>query len=347
MEGYFELAKYYHIQGDEQKELDIYMKMLNIEPESPVVYYRIADVYYRLNQLEEALDYNNRLLEIEDDDYLNYTQRCNILIAMNRYAEAVHSFDQALELHDQEDIRFHKSYILFLNGDFDQSLEELYSIVQRNPSFMEDPIYHFALGRNYRAIQNYELAIQSFSTVIQMAPDDPDYRIYRAECYLETGQYESAVEDLTAAIQQRPEQTVCYSMRGNAYYAMGRYEQAKEDVCRWLELEPDSPSASYYLGLIEYELSNLEAAQRMVDQSLALDETYYPSYLLQAYIHYSWFNYDECEDWIVKWATTLYAREGQERMNEAVYSLEGIDQPILDGAVSKLKTTYGDTVYLS
>lgn len=128
---------------------------------------------------------------------------------------------------------------------------------------------------------------------------------------------------------------------------MGQYELAREDARRWLELEPESPYAYYYLGLTEYELLNLEEAQRMVEQSLALDSTYYPSYLLKAYIHYAWFEYDECEDWIVQWATTLYAREGKDRMVEAIYSLEGIDKPILEGAASKLQATYGETIYLS
>jgi tetratricopeptide (TPR) repeat protein len=340
--GYFEQAAVIRILGEEEREIAVLEGLYQKDPVSPTVCYRLADVYFYYNQFEKALEINEELLKIEDDDYLNYLQSGEILLQMDRTADSESAFKKAIALYDHAEARNRLSYVLYLNGKYEESLENLFEASRMDPSFLELASYYNGLGHNYRAIYQIGLAIDQYSKAFEFEPDNLNYIRYRAECYLDLKEYHHAIMDCTYAIALAPEDYTLYDLRGKAYYSLREYEKARTDGEKYIQLNPDSPYGHFILGIIDYETMEMNKALRRFERTLELDAKHSPSYLYKAYIYYQKFDYDECIESIVNWALFSHKDSNLSELEEVVRSLENFDEYVLDNAIARINHFYGD-----
>jgi len=104
-------------------------------------------------------------------------------------------------------------------------------------------------GLAYEGLNEYDKAIDDYSTAISINDRNPEFYRNRGLAYLHEQQYERAQNDLGKAIELQPKLAVLYAGRGDAYLQDGNADRAIEDYGRALELDPRTVSVWFSLGM--------------------------------------------------------------------------------------------------
>ncbi|XP_022785135.1 tetratricopeptide repeat protein 13-like [Stylophora pistillata] len=138
-------------------------------------------------------------------------------------------------------------------------LENGYFILQEHPWVTAA---YFGRGTAYvqKGLQhkeNAEAAIEDFSTIIRLTPDDPEGWIKRAEVFSPLGNIRGALADIKVALDLKPSSQL-YIMSGTLLFMQEDYEAASKSFEKCLEIEKNQPTAMLYNGLSLYHRGRVE-----------------------------------------------------------------------------------------
>lgn len=112
---------------------------------------------------------------------------------------------------------------------------------------------HNETGLASYAKQDYNSAINSFTSAIAMDNRKADYYINLAMAYIETGDYQNALTQIEFALQLEPKNQSAYRSKGIIYIALNDYENAI------LALEQALHLADGFVGDMEYDILDYRA----------------------------------------------------------------------------------------
>ena len=127
-------------------------------------------------------------------------------------------------------------------------------ILQIRISILTNHAQSFALAFDY------DSAIATMNTAIDIAPDSPELYRLRGQIVLLTYEWDAVLADYNIAIDLDPTYPDPYFHRGVLFYTQGPRERALPDFEHYLELAPDGPfadKAAQYLKDIGVELDAL------------------------------------------------------------------------------------------
>ena len=104
-------------------------------------------------------------------------------------------------------------------------------------------------GLAYEGLNEYDKAIDDFSSAISINEKEPEFFLNRGLAYLHEKEYERSQSDLGKAIDLQPKRAASYASRGDAFLLTGNSARAIEDYARALELEPRTVSVWFPLGM--------------------------------------------------------------------------------------------------
>jgi len=155
---------------------------------------------------------------------------------------------------------------LFELGQLDLALESYSEILERQPDNIDAL---FNRGLIYlRSGQDAE-ALADYDRVLELGDTAPEVYFNRGTANLNLGNFEAAVEDFSAVIAAIPDDADSYAYRAAAYSELGDNEAAFDDFDTALELEPENTVALIGRGLLYSFEEDWEAAY--ADLGLALD----------------------------------------------------------------------------
>lgn len=112
---------------------------------------------------------------------------------------------------------------------------------------------HNDAGLSSYAKQDYNSAINSFTSAIALDNRKADYYINLAMAYIETGDYQNALTQIEFALQLEPKNQSAYRSKGIIYIALNDYENAI------LALEQALHLADGFVGDMEYDILDYRA----------------------------------------------------------------------------------------
>jgi tetratricopeptide (TPR) repeat protein len=96
-------------------------------------------------------------------------------------------------------------------------------------------------GIIHMALVNYEMAIEDFSSALNLKPELGEIHVNIGNVYYMDGVYDKAIEQYTSAIvKQTTKVHVAYINRGMAYEKQGDFENAELDYREAMTLLPDA-----------------------------------------------------------------------------------------------------------
>ena len=111
------------------------------------------------------------------------------------------------------------------------------------PYLTPDAVEYFRSGVKARQQGQYSEAIQDFTKVIGLNPDDAETYYFRGFTYFNQGKHDHAIKDFTKVIGLNPDDAETYHFRGFTHYSKGCYNHAIEDFTKAIELNPDYAEA--------------------------------------------------------------------------------------------------------
>ena len=190
------------------------------------------------------------------------------LIENSLFDEALSFLERMIERYDDKSLVFKKSKVLYLQGQFDEAIEDLTSIIAEDTDHWESyellgeiyriknqpdvsENYYFKatslnpratqswLGRGKLALQRgeYQVAVLSFETFLRAKHDEIEVWRLLAQSYKEMENFLSAIDALNEAIEIDPTNQELYEELGDLYEFMGHSDVAKEKYLQALQVE--------------------------------------------------------------------------------------------------------------
>lgn len=122
---------------------------------------------------------------------------------------------------------------------------------------------------------HYQQAIDSFSKLIELAPDNADAYKNRGVSYMKLEKFDLAIIDFEKAKQLFPELKGLYSNLGVAWYYKKEYEKAIENYDLEIQMASDHPVTYFNRALCLAELGRNKEALEDLSKTLKLKPDFY------------------------------------------------------------------------
>ena len=120
-----------------------------------------------------------------------------------------------------------------------------FAYTQRHNASYDTPDAEEYLRRGLEAQQRGQRseAIENYTKVLALNPDNHWAYLLRASAYLRIGEYARAIADSSAMMQLHPDFPEAYYLRGGAHFRSGEYDRALHDLNKATELNPNFTAA--------------------------------------------------------------------------------------------------------
>ena len=126
--------------------------------------------------------------------------------------------------------------VCMMLGQIEMAMEAYSRVIELNPN---NPNAYNNRGVAYNARGDFDRAVEDYTKVIELNPDDAIAYNNRGGVYYLKGEYDSAIVDFSKAIELNPDYAIAYNNRGVAYHLKKEYDSAIEDYTKAIELNPD------------------------------------------------------------------------------------------------------------
>lgn len=174
---------------------------------------------------------------------------------------------------------------------------------------------------------NFEAAINDYTGFIRLNPDYIDAYYKRGRSYEARGDYYKAIEDYNKYIAVKPNIAQAYLSRANAFRNTSRYDKAVADFDKAIEVNPEYAQA-YFSRAVIYEIKGRDD-KAVSDYTRCIELN--PEYV-NAYNRLSAYN---------NRAIACYRMGQYEKAWDDVYKAEGLDCPLSDDFIDKLRKASG------
>jgi len=139
----------------------------------------------------------------------------------------------------------------------------------------------FETGIDHLKQQRYEDAVQVFTELIALDPDNPEAYKNRGVAHMKLAQYDPAIVDFEKTRQMTPDLEGLHSNLGVAWYYKGEYAKAIANYDMEIALSPDSHYVYFNRAICRAELKQYDKSFDDIAKTLALVPDYYPAYCLK------------------------------------------------------------------
>jgi len=215
-------------------------------PRSDVAYDN-RGVYYRsIKQNDKAMQDYNKVIEINPQYPLTYNNRGNIYFDQMKDDLALADYNKALQL-DPENVKaLTNRAIIHVRGKrYEEAMRDFDSAIKLDPSFSS---IYFNRGIHYDLLDQNELALKDFTKYLELDPKHDGIWNSKGVSKQKLGRYEESLQDFNKAIQINNTIPQYYLNRSYSYNAMGNKQAALSDAQKAQKMGLQVP-ADYLQGL--------------------------------------------------------------------------------------------------
>ena len=283
------LDRLYVEQGDEcfNKQLydaaiENYSQALQIHNSDANVYYKRGNVFYCLKDYSQAIADFIQAININPNFAKAYIKSGLTRYKLADYYGAIEDYTQAIRINSYDAIAFqNRGDVRSIIGDSQGAIEDYTQARKINPHLLKpqevtqtiednsDRYEHENNNNSNSQRENHQRAIEVFTQVIEISPDDAVGYKKRGNARCDLGDYLQAVEDFTKAIQINPYDADAYFYRGNAFYELGDKPEAIEDYTQAIKINANDADTYINRGNVRDELGDTQGA--VADFQVAAD----------------------------------------------------------------------------
>jgi tetratricopeptide (TPR) repeat protein len=272
MQKIFDRAMRHHNAGELDQALELYRKILRVEPDHPVVLNLAGVAAFQTGDATAAVEYLSKAVAAGPDHADAHYNYANVLSQLGRLQDSVERYRAALRLEPQH-IDAHNNLAAVLRdlGRPDEALAHYRSLLALGVDF---PEAHNSIGLVLTELGQLEAALASFQKAIAGRPDYPEAYNNMALALQDLGRMADAVASYGRAIAADPSYPKAHYNLGNALRAAGQLDEAAASYGRAIAADPGYALAHNNLGLAQQELGQIAAAKDSFRQAIARNGDY-------------------------------------------------------------------------
>ncbi len=260
--------------GKLRMAVDVLEQAIIYDDRNPKTWHTRGVLFQRMGYWQLALDHYDGALENQSDYFPALYARAVALQALDRHEEALQQFEQIL-------ISRAKSFACLYGqvtslrklGRWDQALHLCQQMIQHND---QDPWGWFALAITYSDQGAAGVAIEHYSRVLELTPEDGIALNNRAWNRCELGEFGEALTDVKQALALDGSRPGFWHTLGRAQAGLNQMEEARSSYQKALEIKPEFAPAQQALEQLDQSTSevpmpDLSQLQQQAHQAERLD----------------------------------------------------------------------------
>ena len=272
------------VDGDQKKQEDVLLKLVQVYPNDERAHFQIGQFYFGQQKFDLAVDHLKKCTDLAPDysnayNMLGYSYR-----SLENYSEAEKSFKKYIEL-IPNDPNPYDSYAEMLSkiGRYEESIEQYKKALSINPSFFNS---HMGISNNLIYMNKYEDAIENSNSALAIAKNDGEKRFAlftNTVAYVDAGKTGEALSEMDKQFEIAKNNNDPGAMNGdlnlmgNILFEAGRFDEAKIKFAEALKVIEDSKLAEevkdnnrrlnlYNMGRIALMTGNVEEAKKLAEE---------------------------------------------------------------------------------
>ena len=153
-----------------------------------------------------------------------------------------------------------KGMASYLQGQSEQAARELQQALKNG----SNPLAYYFLGLSFLQLEQYELALNHFHTVLDFNPDSVQARCMVAMTLLKQKRLEDAISQIQITLAKYPENGLAWNILGSAHMALGQYDKAMAEFNRAIMLDPKLADVHLKKGLFNLSRGNVTQAEEEI-----------------------------------------------------------------------------------
>jgi tetratricopeptide (TPR) repeat protein len=218
------------------ESLEIWNKLIELDPQDATAVRGKARVYNYSNRLPEAESNYRRVLELEPENYSGLTELADILARSSEYPDAIALYRQVIVSNPNDlKVRTELARVLRYNRNFTEAESVASGVLEVDPRYA--PAYtERSLARS--ATGNYAAALVDARQAVEITPNDITAQLGLAEVLSYTKNYDESIRLYRAALARDPENTKARTELAAALSYAGKYDEALGELDVVLKANP-------------------------------------------------------------------------------------------------------------
>lgn len=169
----------------------------------------------------------------------------------------------------QEDVKnqFLLGVQLYQQGQYDLAIESFESVLKENPDFAEG---YYNIGMAYLKKGDLDDAMVQMTKAIELKPDFIKAYFGLGQVYMEKGEREKASEIFQQAVSIAPNEATTYVNLGIFYFTNDEDDMALEALLKAKDIDPSLAQTYYQLGLVYTRKGELDKTIESFEKFLEL-----------------------------------------------------------------------------
>ncbi len=278
----FELAYAHDKLSEVEEGIDIYNKLLDINPYLENAWYNLGILYNKLEKYAQAIEAYNITIAISPDLSEAYYNKANSLAQIGEFKEAINCYSEYMSYSYPMAITYYYMGDCWENlGDFKLASRFYKMAVDLDPDHM-DALQ--SLGRTSYQVQDYETSVFAYDKALILSPDSSDLWLCLGKSYKKMKKPAEAKRCLKRALINRHEDTMSWI---EMYQFLEENEKSFDPVPFLKKLldKDQTNGALHYLAAIIYNktgnhaeaLRHLVIARQLLPDDLEVVLNEYPA----------------------------------------------------------------------
>jgi len=277
------LGEYYYKQGDGEKAIETWNRMVAGENATGANYSRLSEVLGHHGFETEAIDATQKSVELSPQEFRYRSQLATLFVESGDYDEALKALEEASKVAPNEYFREQtRSQIIEIyrkQGVLDDKIAELEGEAENLQNLK-------TLARMYHQRGNVTKVMENLKKAVELAPEDTTILRWQAEIYERQGLFSESIKINERLIDiDKANAREYYGELAGLYARLGKKDEAKEAAKQAIAHSPRNPESYRLLADVALRWGETDEAIEKLTKAVRLqpDSTEIRADLARAY----------------------------------------------------------------
>ncbi|EAR82323.1 tetratricopeptide repeat protein (macronuclear) [Tetrahymena thermophila SB210] len=245
---YFELARFYNLKGDQQKELEALENCLEQNQDQFDVLVELGYLYFTKGNVEKSQEYLKKAEQIENSHCKKFFYEAKMLQVQNKLDEAQKLLEKCLEFDvaNLSPLVYNQIGVIYLQkGDIAKAQEIFFKALEINN---EEAQIYFNIAVSYNLSKNIEQAINYYEKGLVLQPKNSSAILQKGILQIKQKYYKEAIDTFINALKEAPENTDFLYNLAKVYKLTYDKSKAMELCKKVLSINPNHKEATDLLN---------------------------------------------------------------------------------------------------
>lgn len=245
--------------------INIYKKVIDLEPINYEAIYLLAIVYDQTKEWDKAILMYDKAIEIDSNDPFSFYNKGIALQKLQRLEEALFNYRKAIEIkRDFAEAYFNCGVALNKLNKLDQSLINYDKAIEIKKDYAEAYANRGDLLRNSGKLED---ALDNYNIAISINKKNSIFYINRGIILHELKRLNLALLSFNEAIQYDAKNAEAYSNQGNVFKDLGLVEKSLESFSKAIDLKPELTEAHINQAIVFIELKRYDEVMQRISEA--------------------------------------------------------------------------------